>query len=187
MKKIITLYGQPGCGKSTQVQMLAKKYGFFQFGMGERLRAEIESESVLGQEIKPYVDNGTLIPDDLMAQIIKNIGDKATESGLIFDGFPRILAQAKMLEKLAGEMNLEIGTLFYLRLRPEQALARINARAKTSGRGDDISSEAIKNRFATFERESQPLLEYYRVRGKLIEIDGEMSIEEAYAEIVKNL
>ncbi|MFA6513905.1 MAG: nucleoside monophosphate kinase [Patescibacteria group bacterium] len=187
MKKIITLYGQPGCGKSTQVQMLAKKYGFFQFGMGERLRGEIESGSALGQEIKPYVDNGILIPDDLMFQIIKNIGDKATKSGLIFDGFPRILAQAKMLEKLADEMNLEIGQLFYLRLKPEQALKRIVARAKASGRKDDVSPEAIKNRFATFERESQPLLEYYRSRGKLVEIDGMMAIDETHAEIIKHL
>lgn len=187
MKKIITLYGQPGCGKSTQAQMLAEKYGFFRFGMGERLREEIESGSSLGEEIRPYVEGGILISDDLMAQIIKNIGEKATEFGLIFDGFPRIVAQAEMLEKLAGEMDLEIGKLFYLRLKPEQAMERIKARAKISGRGDDISPEAIKNRFATFERESKPLLEYYRAKGKLVEIDGMMTIAETHQEIIKNL
>jgi adenylate kinase len=168
MKKIITLYGQPGCGKSTQAQILAEKYGFFQFGMGERLREEIESGSSLGKEIKPFVDEGTLIPDNLMIQVIRNISDKATESGIIFDGFPRIVAQAEMLEKLAGEMGLEIGKLYYLRLKPEEALRRINARAKLGKRKDDVSPEAIKNRFATFERESKPLLEHYRNRGKLI-------------------
>lgn len=187
MKKIITFYGQPGCGKSTQVEILAEKYGFLKFGMGERLRAEINSGSNLGQQIKPYVDGGTLIPDDLMIEIIKNIGQKSGPVGIIFDGFPRIVSQAKMLAKIAAELNLEIGNFFYLRLRPEQALKRITARAKLSDRGDDASPEAIHNRFTVFERESASLLEYYRTAGKLIEIDAALSIEAVNTEIKENL
>lgn len=180
MKKIISLYGQPGCGKSTQVEMLAKRFGFVHFGMGERLRAEIDSGSQLGQEIKPYVDEGLLIPDALMAQIIKDLGEKAGDNSLIFDGFPRIMSQANMLAKIAQELGFEIGDFFYLRLTPEESLRRIAGRAKTVKRGDDVSPEAIKNRFAIFEKESKPLLEFYRAQGKLHEIDGSLSIEETH-------
>jgi adenylate kinase len=187
MKKIITFYGQPGCGKSTQAEILAEKYGFMKFGMGERLRDEIDSGSSLGQQIKPYVDEGTLIPDDLMIKIIKNISQKAGQSGIIFDGFPRIVSQAKMLAKIALELNWEIGNFFYLRLQPEQALKRIEARAQLSGRGDDVSPKAIRNRFLVFERESKPLLEHYRYAGKLIEVDASLNIEEVNKEIKKNL
>jgi len=187
MKKIITFYGQPGCGKSTQAQILAEKYGYSKFGMGERLREEIESGSILGKKIKPYVDEGVLIPDDLMIEIIKDIGQKAGPAGIIFDGFPRILSQAKMLAKIAAELNLEIGNFFYLRLQPEQALKRITTRAKTSSRGDDVSPEAIHNRFTVFERESKPLLDYYRLQNKLIEIDASPNIEDVREEIEKNL
>jgi adenylate kinase len=167
--------------------MLAEKYGFFRFGMGDKLREEIESGSSLGQKIKPFVDEGTLIPDDLMIQVIKNIAEKATESGILFDGFPRIVAQAEMLEKLASEIGLEMGNLYYLRLKPEESLKRIKARSKMGKRSDDASPKAIKNRFAIFERESKPLLEYYRTRGKLIEIDGALKIDETQAEIIKSL
>lgn len=187
MKKIVTFYGQPGCGKSTQAQILAEKYGFFEFGMGEHLRAEAESGSELGKKIAPYLSTGTLIPDDLMIEIIKNIGTKSGPQGIIFDGFPRIVSQAKMLAKIAAELGWEIGNFFYLRLKPEQALQRIMARAKMSGRQDDISPEAISNRFAVFERESEPLLEYYRTQNKLIEIDASLDIEGMQTEIKKNL
>lgn len=187
MKKIVTFYGQPGCGKSTQAQILAEKYGFFKFGMGERLRQEAESGSELGKKIAPYLSAGTLIPDDLMIEIIKNISQKSGPQGIIFDGFPRIVSQAKILANLAADLGWEIGNFFYLRLKPEQALQRITTRAKMSGRQDDISPEAINNRFAVFERESEPLLDYYRAAGKLIEIDASLDIEGIQAEIKKNL
>jgi adenylate kinase len=187
MKKIVTFYGQPGCGKSTQAQILAEKYGFFKFGMGERLRAEVTSGSNLGNRIAPYLSAGTLIPDDLMIEIIKNIGVQAGPQGIIFDGFPRIVSQAEMLAKIAAELGWQISNFFYLRLKPEQALQRIATRAQISGRLDDVSPEAINNRFAVFERESEPLLAYYRAAGKLIEIDASLDIAGIQTEIKKKL
>jgi adenylate kinase len=187
MKKIICLYGQPGCGKTTQAELLAKNKHFFIFGMGETLRAEISSGSELGEKIRPYVEGGTLIPDEYMEQVISNVGEKSGESNIVFDGFPRIAPQALMLEKVAAEMNAEIEAFFYLRLTAEEALARIKARGVATGRHDDIDPEAVKNRFAVFEKESVPLLELFRERGKLVEIDGAKSIEEVYSEIEKNI
>ena len=189
MAKIICIYGQPAAGKTTQAELLAKKFGFSIFGMGETLRAEIASGSELGQAIKPFVDNGTLISDDLMARIIARAGQQANQQGLIFDGFPRMLSQANMLDKVIQDNNWEILALIHLNISSETALKRIRNRAQTSSeiRSDDNSDEAIKNRFAVFAKESVPLLDFYRERNLLQEINGELSINEVENLIAKKL
>ncbi len=189
MKKIICLYGQPGCGKTTQSDLLAKEFGFSQFGMGERLRAEIASGSELGQKIKPSVDAGVLIPDELMIEVIKEAGQEANEAGLIFDGFPRITTQADMLDGVLSGLNLKVDAFIYLHLSAEDALKRIHSRAALAGGGreDDTDENAIRNRFGVFERESVPLLNVYRERGLLQEIDGSLPIPEVYNLVKKSL
>lgn len=189
MKQIICLYGQPASGKTTQAELLAKKFNFSIFGMGETLRAEVASGSELGQAIKPFLDNGTLISDDLMAKIITRAGEKAGDAGLIFDGFPRMISQANMLDKVVADNNWEIIALIHLNISPETALARIKNRAQnsTAFRSDDNNDEAIKNRFAVFQKESVPLLDFYRSRNLLQEINGELNIEEVESLIIKSL
>lgn len=187
MPKIISLYGLPACGKTTQAELLAKEFGLIQFGMGDRLRSEIESGSELGQKVKSYVDGGILITDELMAEVIKHVGNDIKNSGVVFDGFPRIISQAEMLNEIAAELNLEVNAFFYLKISPAEALRRIEARSKTNSRADDKDAAAIKNRMGVFNQESSILIDYYRAQGKLIEIDGELSIEEVYAEIKKHL
>ncbi len=187
MGKIICLYGLAACGKTTQAELIKNEFGFIQFGMGDRLREEIASGSDLGQKIKTFVDAGILITDDLMKEIIKNVGSEIKENGIVFDGFPRIISQAKMLEEISKELGEEIHKFFYLKVSPEEALRRIAARAELTGRSDDKDEDAIKNRFGVFERESKILLDYYRKNGKLVEINGELNIEEVYNKIKKNL
>ena len=114
MGKIICLYGLPACGKTTQADKLKEEFAYVQFGMGDRLRAEVSSGSELGQEIKFFLDNGTLITDDLMFQVIKNVGDEIKKQGIIFDGFPRKISQAKMLEKIASELQEDVSKFIYL-------------------------------------------------------------------------
>ncbi len=187
MGKIICLYGLAASGKTTQAELIKNDFGFIQFGMGDRLREEIASGSDLGQKIKTFVDAGVLINDELMMEVIKNVGPEIKENGIIFDGFPRMLSQAKMLEKVAAELGEDVYKFFYLKISPEEALKRIAARAELSERSDDKDEDAIKNRFGVFERESKILLDYYGQNGKLIEINGELSIEKVYNEIKKNL
>jgi len=187
MGKIISIYGLPASGKTTQADKLVKEFGLIQFGMGDRLRAEIESGSELGQRIKSYVDQGTLIPDDMMSEVIKHVGQDIEEKGIIFDGFPRIISQARMLDVIAGELALQVNAFFYLKISPEEALRRIEARSQTGNRADDKDAVAIKNRMGVFNQESTALMDYYREQNKLVEIDGEMSIEEVYTEIKKHL
>jgi len=187
MKKIICLYGLPACGKTTQAEKLVKEFSLSYFGMGERLRAEVNSKSELGKKIKSYVEGGTLIPDECMIQVIKNVGQEILEKGIVFDGFPRMISQAQMLKDIVKKLNMTISAFVYLKVTPEEALKRIEARAKTGERSDDKDADAIKNRLAAFNKESITLLDYYRSQNCLIEIDGEMSIKEVYSALRKSL
>lgn len=183
MKKIISIYGRAAAGKTTQANLLHEKYGFHQFGMGERLRAEIESGSELGQKMKPYVDAGTLIPDELMEKTLGNVFVETKESGLMFDGFPRMIGQAEMMEEALKESGSELDVMFYLNVSTEEAVERIQARAEATGREDDKNPEVVRTRLAVFDKESVAVLNYYRQAGKLIELDGEESIEEIFKKI----
>lgn len=183
MNKIISLYGRAASGKTTQANLLHKKYGFYQFGMGDRLRAEIESGSELGEKIKPYVEAGTLIPDELMEKILGNVFVETKESGLMFDGFPRMIGQADMMESALKASGSELDFMFYLNVSTDEAVRRIQTRAEETGREDDKNPEVVRMRLAIFDQESTAVLDYYRQAGKLIEIDGEKSIEEIFSEI----
>ena len=187
MKKIISLYGLPACGKTTQAEKLVKEFSFSYFGMGERLRAEVESRSKIGNEIKKYVEGGKLIPDKYMVQIIQNLDQEILEKGIIFDGFPRIISQAQMLKDIIEKLNMTMTAFVYLKITAQEALRRIKARSKIGERIDDKDTNAIKNRLAAFNKESIVLLDYYRSQNCLIEIDGEMSIEEVYNALKKSL
>jgi adenylate kinase len=155
--------------------------------MGNKIRAEIESGSELGQKIKVMNDAGTLVPDELMIQIIKNCGEQAKETGMVFDGFPRMVPQAIMLDEILGKVETKIDKFFYLRVSQEEAIKRLNARAELTGRADDKDIEVVKNRLGVFQEQSTALINYYREQGKLVEVDGEKSIEEVYKEICENL
>lgn len=187
MKKVISIYGIAAAGKSTQAKKLEEEFGWMHFGMGDRLREEIASGSDLGKEIEKSVSAGVLIPDELMIQIIKNLGPQIKEKGIIFDGFPRMYSQTLMTEKLLSEIGMEFDTFFLLEVSPQEALRRIKARSTSGVRADDKDEKAIQNRIAVFERESKVLIDYYQKIGKLVKINGELSIDEVYAEIKKHL
>lgn len=183
MKKIISIYGRAASGKTTQANLLHEKYGYYQFGMGERLRAEIESGSDLGNKMKPFVDAGLLIPDELMQKTLGNIFLETKESGLMFDGFPRIIGQVTMMENALVESDSQLDLVIYLNVSTEEAMERLTARAEADGREDDKDPEVVKTRLAVFDKESVEILDYYRKSGKLIELDGESSIEDIFSKI----
>jgi adenylate kinase len=187
MKKIISLYGLAAAGKTTQADLLCEKYGFRQFGMGETLRAEIESGSELGQEIKKSVDQGVLIPNELMEQVLKKIDVSIKETGLVFDGFPRMIPQAKMLDKIMTEMNLDFDLFILLDISYGEAQKRISDRAEVGGRADDKDPKVVANRLEVFRQESTQLIDYYQKQGKFVRINGSLSIPEVFAEIEKHI
>lgn len=187
MKNIISLYGLPACGKTTQAEKLFKKFGLYQFGMGDKIRAEIQSGSELGQKIKVMNDAGILVPDELMIEIIRHCGNQAKATGIIFDGFPRIVSQAQMLDKILNEAGLKIDKFFYLKISQEEAVRRIDKRAELTGRADDKDSDVVNNRIVVFKEQSSILIDYYRQQNKLVEIDGERDIEKVFLEICSHL
>jgi adenylate kinase len=187
MKNIISLYGLPACGKTTQAEKLFKKFGLYQFGMGDKIRAEIQSGSELGQKIRVMNDAGVLVPDELMIEIVKHCGNQAKETGMIFDGFPRMLSQAKMLDAILTEAGIKIDKFFYLKISQEEAVNRINKRAALTGRADDKDLDVVNNRIGVFREQSSILIDYYRQQNKLVEIDGEQDIENVFSEICTHL
>lgn len=187
MGKIIVLYGLPASGKTTQAEILSKNHGLFQFGMGDVLRAEIASGSDLGKKIQNTVANGQLISDNLISCVLQNIKKQAVETGIIFDGFPRMISQAELLDSMLAEIGMEVDLFVLLKIRPEEAEKRIDARALNGNRGDDKDPVVINNRMEVFRQESTPLIAHYNSRGKFIEIDGEASIEAVHQEINKHL
>lgn len=187
MKKVISIYGLAAAGKTTQADLLAKKYGFYQFGMGERLRAEINSGSELGKKIADTVASGLLVSDDLIIGVLQNIQKPAQETGIIFDGFPRMVPQAELLDKIMAEVGLEVELFILLDITSEEAEKRIAARAAATGRSDDQDKAVVSNRLEVFRQESEPLIARYEADGKLIRIDGSQTIEEVFAAIEKHL
>jgi adenylate kinase len=122
-----------------------------------------------------------------MAEVIKKVSDEAKTKGIIFDGFPRMMSQATMLEEVGAEMGMEVEKFIYLKVGVDEVISRISKRSETGGRADDKDPAVVQNRLDVFAKESVPLLEYYKNNGKLVEVDGEMSIEDAFAEIKKHL
>jgi adenylate kinase len=187
MKKVIVLYGLAAAGKTTQADLLAKKYGLYQFGMGDRLRAEINSGSELGQKIADTVAQGLLVSDELITGVLQNVQQPAQETGIIFDGFPRMVPQAELLDKIMAEVGLEVDAFILLDITVEEAEKRIAARAEATGRSDDKDKSVVNNRLEVFRQESEPLIARYQETGKFIRIDGSQAIEKVFAEIEKHL
>lgn len=183
MKKVIVMYGLPASGKSTQAKLLEKKYGWRHFSMGEKLRALIESGSAIGLKAKNIVENGLLVPDDIILAALGPVAEQAQNTGIIFDGFPRKQEQALILDKLLADTGAKVDACILLEVSGETVQKRINSRLSVEARLDDQDSEIVKNRVDVFKQESTPLCAYYETQNKLHRLDGEKSIEEIFEKI----
>ena len=178
MKNFI-IFGAPGAGKGTQAKLLAEEYGFIHLSSGEILRKEIKNGE-LGETVKKYLAAGRLVPGKLINSIMeKEIKRHKKAKGLIFDGFPRTLSQAKHLDKLMKVDGHPIAAVLKIRITEEEGIKRILERAKTSGRSDD-NKAVIKNRFKIYHREMHPILAYYQEHKKLVIIDGHGDVKEIF-------
>jgi adenylate kinase len=177
----IVLFGPPGAGKGTQAARIIEKYGLVHLSTGDILRGELSSQSKLGLEAKKYMDKGELVPD---AVVIGMIGSKidlnSAANGFIFDGFPRTTAQAKALDELLGKRQTLVSGMLALEVEKEELVRRLLGRGKVSGRADDQNIEVIENRIQVYNRETAPVIEYYRSQGKFRAVQGMGSIEEIF-------
>jgi adenylate kinase len=160
MKNII-IFGAPGSGKGTYSDEIVAKYGMGHISTGDVLRGEIKNGTELGTIAKGYIDNGQLIPDELMIDILAKTYDSLEAGkGVIFDGFPRTIAQAEALKKMLAERNHDMGMMVELVVDEETLMARLLNRAIEQGRADD-NEETIKKRFAVYHSQTAPLSEWF--------------------------
>ena len=174
----IVLFGPPGSGKGTQANNIISKYNLIHLSTGDMLRAEIAAQSTLGMEAKSLMDKGELVPDAVVIGMIENkLNSNPYAAGFVFDGFPRTVGQAQALDTLLAKRNIPIQKVLSLRVSEEELTKRILDRGKTSGRADDQNPEIVKNRVVEYRMKTEPLANYYSAQGKLVEIQGEGTVE----------
>ena len=181
----IVIFGAPGSGKGTQSELITAKYGLDHISTGDVLRGEIKKGSELGTTAKGYIDNGQLIPDKLMTDILASVFDSLKDSkGVIFDGFPRTIAQAESLKEMLAERGYAISLMLDLEVPEEELMDRLIKRGKLSGRADD-NEETIKKRLVVYQSQTAPLIEWYKKEGLHRHVNGHGTLEEIFENISK--
>lgn len=180
----IVIFGAPGSGKGTQSEKIVEKYQLNHISTGDVLRAEIKNGTELGQTAKKYIDQGQLIPDELMVDILASVFDSFGEDskGVIFDGFPRTIPQAEALKKMLEERNQAVSVMLDLDVPEEELMDRLIKRGQMSGRADD-NEETIKKRLVVYHEQTAPLKDYYKNEGSYRHIDGLGELERIFADI----
>lgn len=203
MKNIILL-GAPGAGKGTQAALIAEEYNIPHISTGDILRRNIKEGTALGKEAKSYIDKGALVPDEVVIGLVKDrLSQSDCANGYILDGFPRTIAQAEELDKVAKiDVAVNIDVPF------ETIIERLSGRrvcvcgetyhvstlngatdCKRCGKElfirDDDKPETVKNRLKVYEEQTQPLIDYYRNQGKLADVLAVGSIQENFANVKK--
>ena len=170
----IVIFGAPGSGKGTQSDKLIEHYKLFHISTGDVLRDNIKRGTELGKTAKGYIDQGQLVPDELIIDILAQVLDenkaKASE-GVIFDGFPRTIPQAEALEQLLADRGTKIDAVVGLEVPEDELIKRILLRGQLSGRADD-NEETARKRLEVYYNQTSPLKAYYQEQGKYLAING---------------
>jgi len=179
----IILFGPPGAGKGTQAKYLVKKLNSFQISTGEMLRDEIQKNSEIGQKIISDMDDGKFVNDEIVNSLIENvIFDSKKKNKLIFDGYPRSISQAKNLNLLLEKSNQKIDFIFFLNVKKETIIKRIEKRKILEKRSDDNTNTILK-RYDTYMETTKPVLEFYSKNPNFHEVDGDLKIDEITSKI----
>ncbi len=202
--------GPPGAGKGTQAKRVAEKYGIPQISTGDMLREAVAKGTELGKKAKEYMDKGELVPDEVVIGIVKErLQQPDCEKGFILDGFPRTLAQAEALDEMLKELNKKIDAVINVVVPEEEVVKRITYRRTCRNCGavyhliyappkednkcdkcggelyqrDDDKEETVRERYRVYKQNTEPLIDYYRKKGILYDVDGTKDIEGVWKEI----
>ena len=187
MATYVVLMGAPGAGKGTQAKLLQEAIGLPQVSTGDLFRANLKNQTELGKLAQTYMDKGELVPDSVTVAMVKDrLSQPDCANGAILDGFPRTTAQAEALDELLADINGQISIVPYIKVDEEVLVQRLINRGKLEGRADD-NEETIRTRMQVYYEETAPLLAYYRERGRLVEINGEQSIEAVQQELAQSV
>jgi adenylate kinase len=207
----VVLMGGPGAGKGTQARRLQSELGLPQVATGDLFRQHIKNESRLGKLAQAYIDAGDLVPDEVTVSMVRErLSQPECAKGALLDGFPRTIAQAGALDEILAKTGAHIGVVPYIRVGPEVLLQRLAGRWTCTECGhvyhllfrppqeagicdfdgsalyqrEDDTAETQKRRIEVYFERTEPLLDYYRQRGKLVEVNGEQSIDEVQGDLV---
>jgi len=210
----IVIFGPPGAGKGTQAKFISEEFNIPHISTGDILRENVREGTPLGKKAKAYMDKGALVPDELLIDLIKERLQKPdTRRGFLLDGYPRTPAQAKALDVILDDVNKKLDAVVNIDVGANELVRRLGGRLtcrkcqasyhiksnppKVPGVCDQCGSElyqraddteaAIKNRIAVYNKQTQPLIDYYKKKGLLIDIDGEREIDEVRSDIMKAL
>ena len=179
----LIIFGPPGAGKGTQADFIVNKYNLYKLSTGEVLRNEIKNKTELGKEISSIINSGSLVSDDIVKKLVEVfISNKKYKNRLIFDGYPRNLNQAKTLNELLIKYEQKLDLVLKLSVSLETIIKRISERQTLEKRTDDHEDIAIK-RYKTYEKSTEPVIEYYKKLNLLKVINGERSIDQINKEI----
>ena len=182
----IVLFGKPGAGKGTQADFLKIKYNLYHISTGDLFRFNISNKTSLGNLAKTYMDNGDLVPDEVTIEMLKECVESNFKSeGFIFDGFPRTISQAKVLDEFLGEKSVSISAMISLEVDEEILIKRLIDRGKISGRTDDMNESKIRNRFREYNMKTSILQDYYKKQNKFYGISGIGTIEKINSRLTR--
>jgi adenylate kinase len=183
----ILLLGPQGSGKGTQAKRIAAEYAIPHIATGDILRAAIATATPLGLQVKPIVERGDLVSDELMTALIRERleADDAGD-GFVLDGFPRTLPQAEALDAMLREIERDLSIVFELQIDDDVCVGRLLNRAEEEGRTDD-TPDVIARRLALYHAETEPLVEHYRAQGIVVGVHADATVNEVFAEIQQAL
>ena len=183
----LVLFGPPGSGKGTQSENIVNTYKLQHLSTGDLLRSEVERHTPLGVDARKYMDQGMLVPDEVVIGMISSKLDEDRDArGFIFDGFPRTRAQAEALDKLLEFKNTKIDLVLALEVPEAELTKRLIGRGLTSGRSDD-NEEIIINRIKEYRAKTEPVASYYNGYGKLETVTGDHTVSDTFKLLAKHI
>jgi adenylate kinase len=181
----LIIFGPPGAGKGTQAQKISKSLNLIHLSTGALLRKEVSQQTAIGQKVQTTIASGDLVDDNIVDTIIKNkIEKNGLTAGFIFDGYPRTINQALKLDTLLAQKTLPL--VLNLEVKSEELINRLKLRGQKSGRVDD-NKITINNRLLVYTQQTQPLLDFYADKKRLISVNGHGSIEEVFNNLKKQI
>jgi adenylate kinase len=210
MSKVIVIIGAPGAGKGTQSRLLSEKYGYPQISTGDILREMARADTPLGRKVKETMAAGLLVSDDILAEVIRTrTSQPDCNDGYILDGYPRTLEQARLLEELASQQGKQIrfarivvseealskrltgrracpkcGEIYNIYFRPPRVEGVCDFDGAPLTQRIDDHPDAVSRRLDEYKRSTAPLIDYYRQSGRLVEIDGELPVDEVFEKLL---
>ena len=180
----LILFGAPGAGKGTQAKILIDKLNLIQISTGEILRDAVKNKSELGEKVEKIMENGELVPDEIIFSLMTTKLSQNKNKGFILDGFPRNITQAKKLDEIIKDMNLKIDYVFHINVDEDILINRIRKRAMEDdvSRKDD-TSEVLVERLKVYNVSTKPVLEFYASKNQLITVNGMGTIEDVSEKI----